>query len=107
MPGVGGSPKNETYRLSDLMFRNSSGVEKNVTDALSAGWVFANNSDVNQMVFYNQNSLGSSSFRSVRIDDEANCADMEEFGTGTCNTNPWQGYMIYGLKSNITLLRQN
>ena len=86
--GVGGSPKNETYKLTDLMFRNVTGVEKNVTDALSAGWVGGVNS--NSVIYYWD-------------------LDSEDWGNvlSTQSFNSWQGYFINGRQNNLTLLRQN
>jgi len=100
MPGVGGSPKNETYKLSDLMFRNGSGSEKNVSDAVRDGWV--SGSDANTAVYYSYMDIGLQTWGNVKTEDY--CA--EDF-SAVCNINSWQGYMIYLKQSNVSLLRQN
>ena len=46
LPSAGGSLGNETYMLSDLMFRNSSGSELNVSDAKTQGWISSTSSIV-------------------------------------------------------------
>ena len=93
LPSAGGSLGNETYKLSDLMFRNSSGSELNVTDAgiYGAGW-FNEETDI-----YYWNPTGGPSGNGAFVH-----VDLEED-----SLNPWQGYFIYGLKDDIKVLRQN
>ena len=88
LDGVGGSPQNETYRLSDLMFRNSTGVELNVTDAFEEAWIAG--TDVNNIVYY----------WDFESEDWSNTLSTQSFSS-------WQGYFINSLKSNLTLFRQN
>jgi hypothetical protein len=101
LPNIGGSAAGLSYNLSDVMFRNASGVYKNITDANSAGWVLGNNSDVNQMVKYAYLSGGLLGWGNVLMENDPDTAACEN-----C-LNSWQGYFIYGLKDNITMLRQD
>jgi hypothetical protein len=88
MKGVGGSRKNETYKLTDLMFRNGSGVEKNITDAVAEGWIGGGN--LNQLVWY----------WDTESEDWANVLSTQSINT-------WNGYFVKGLRNNITMLRQD
>jgi hypothetical protein len=93
MPTV--NPNIETYKLTDLMFRNGSGVEKNISDAWAAGWIAG--SGVNNIVWYYDSIAGvyknvysSSPLPSVRK-----------------TLNSWEGLFVLSNKPNITMLRQN
>jgi hypothetical protein len=94
LPGVGGSALNESYRWSNLVFRNASGVELNITDAWKSPNNWIGGSGLNSIIYY------------WLVD--------EDYPDGTWDTVPtssqfssWKGYFIYGLKDNITMLRQN
>ncbi|VVB80716.1 Uncharacterised protein [uncultured archaeon] len=93
MKGVGGSAKNDSYKLTDLMFRNGSGVEKNISDAVREGWTDG------YMWYY---SAGG-------YDLVQNYEDLDfcEASGYKCRLSSWDGYFVKGLKNNITMLRQN
>jgi hypothetical protein len=86
LPGVRGSAKNESYKLSDLMFSNGTD-ELNVTDAYSAGWI------PNRIYYWNPSVSAYSSYNILL--------------SGSTMLLPWDGYFVQTLKSNITMLRQN
>jgi hypothetical protein len=104
LKGVRGSAKNESYKLTDLMFRNSTGAELNITRAVEEGWISAEDDDLNKVVYRGKNSLGGFSYEYVKSDPQI-CE--EDPGLYSCELNNWQGYFVKGLKNNITMLRQN
>jgi hypothetical protein len=85
---VGGSAKNATYLRNNLMFRNASGAELNLTSAQSVGWI-------NNTIWYT--NPGTESYSQV------DCKPP----TFVCSLSPWKGYFILSNQENITLLRQN
>jgi hypothetical protein len=85
LPDVGGALTTETYLWSKLRFKNASGSEFNVSDAVNETWL------KDGAMHYWVPSL--STFRYA--------PDY------TSSLNPWESYFIYSNKDNITLLRQN
>ncbi len=89
LPDVGGSLDNETYRWSDLMFRNeSSGQELNITNADIAAWI-----DMDRIYYWDPLFGPLGGYRQVDPEFDFSAS--------------WTGYFISGLKENITMLRQN
>ena len=87
LPEVGGSTSGQTYLWDKLRFKNSSGSEKSIVDAETAGWL-----DQNIKFWDADPLLGSPSF------DDINDGET---------LNSWQGYFISSNVDNLTLIRQN
>jgi hypothetical protein len=85
---VGGSAKNATYLRNNLMFRNASGAELNLTSARTAGWIPSRG--VLSSIYYWDSE--TESYISV---------------TTSGSFDSWKGYFFYASQENITLLRQN
>jgi hypothetical protein len=81
--GVGGNSLNQNYNWTDLMFVNSTGFEKNSTDANGAGWV-----NLSKIYSYN-----STNFNLQNINSNS--------------SSSWNGYFVYSLINNLTMLRQD
>jgi len=87
LPGVGGSTSGQSYSWSKLRFANSSGFEKNITEAATANWIV-------MTLKYSDTSDGS--FKSISNQEE----DIHTISA-------WQGIFVYSYKDNLTIIRQN
>ncbi|MFA5174575.1 MAG: LamG domain-containing protein [Candidatus Pacearchaeota archaeon] len=87
LPGVGGSLAGQTYQWSKLRFVNSSGSEKNITEAGSAGWI-------STTLKYWDNG-----FKNLRYDSED--PEIRSY------ISPYEGVFIKSNYNNITMIRQN
>ena len=96
VPGEG-SNSSASYRWDELMFRNSTGTELNVTSALGAGWI-AGNLDNGELLWF-WNPLGGpyskGAWESLPGDYEIQIIA------------PWQGYFVWSYYDNITMLRED
>ena len=101
--GAGGSFRNESYRLTDIMFTNGT-VDLNISDARAAGWVAGNTI---HDVFYMYDTSADPDYVWKRVSNSSTLCDIWEDRYICDNINSWQGYMIKSNKNNIKLLRQN
>lgn len=90
LPGAGGTLSGQTYAWSKLRFVNSSGAEKNITDAGTVGWMQHEN------IRYWNNG-----FKYIyQITDPDNPSDKEVISAS-------EGIFMYSNQNNVTLIRQN
>jgi hypothetical protein len=90
LPGVGGSAKNDSYKLNDLMFSNGTD-ELNITNAVGQGWT-------DGFVYYYCKSgegIGCPGYKLVSVDRPSK------------SVSAWEGLFISSKKNNIQILRQN
>ena len=94
LPSVGGSYSNESYVWRKLRFVNSSGSEKNISEAGSANWVETT------LQYWGWDPLmppaGGYDFLTI-------CSS----GCDKSTLSPWEGVFVKSLKDNITFIRQN
>ena len=88
LPNVNGTASGATYQWDKLRFRNSAGVEKNITDARNLLWL-------DTIFQYSDTSYGSFKYIS---DDPDHDLNYIPYG---------KGIFIYSYYDNITLVREN
>jgi hypothetical protein len=91
LPGVIGSYTDEGYLWSDLIFRNSTGSELNVSNAFNANWFDASNL---QTIFYFWN-ITEGAYQNIPLNRESGLIGS------------WEGITLFTNKNNITMLRQD
>jgi hypothetical protein len=102
LPGAGGNSLGESYSLSDLTFTNGTD-EMNISEAVSEGWV--GGGDINDVFWYWDSTY---SYIDEETLEEVLSPRWERVGTNNEGSlSSWDGYFIRGLRSNITLLRQD
>lgn len=99
IPSIGGTLSNQTYNYDKLRFSNGN-YEKNITDAIQAGWIPSGN-----IRYWGCDP---------ELEDLCNNPYYWEFlyidssGTkGKTNLNSLEGTFVYSNLDNITLIRQN
>jgi hypothetical protein len=99
LPGAGGNDLGESYSLSDLTFVNASGVEANISEAVSEGWVDPYPS------YWNPNHVMLDPITEEEIIRPA----WERVGVDRLDQKiySWEGLFFYSNRNNITLLRQD